>query len=71
MTTCMTESDVEDAALGWFGELGYAVVHGPNIRSGAVQTKWGAGYGGVCSDGLLPKVLSGEPRVKEAFERTG
>ena len=28
------ESHVEDAALGWFGELGYAVGHGPEMAPG-------------------------------------
>lgn len=27
----LNESIVEDAALEWFGELGYAIGHGPNI----------------------------------------
>ena len=27
----LTESIVEDAALGWFGELGHAVGHGPQL----------------------------------------
>ncbi len=31
MSHRITESDVEDAALGWFEELGYAVLHGPDI----------------------------------------
>ena len=31
MTANMTESMVEDAALEWFGELGYALGHGPHI----------------------------------------
>ena len=30
----MNESIVEDAALEWFGELGYVVGHGPNLASG-------------------------------------
>ena len=30
----LTESIVEDAALTWFGELGYAVGHGPHIAPG-------------------------------------
>jgi type I restriction enzyme R subunit len=30
----LTESIVEDAALTWFGELGYAVVHGPQMAPG-------------------------------------
>jgi len=29
-----TESIVEDAALEWFGELGYAVGHGPHLAPG-------------------------------------
>ena len=28
------ESDVEAAALDWFGELGYAVAHGPMLAPG-------------------------------------
>lgn len=28
------ESIVEDAALEWFGELGYAVGHGPHLAPG-------------------------------------
>ena len=30
----LNESIVEDAALTWFGELGYAVGHGPHIAPG-------------------------------------
>ena len=30
----LNESHVEDAALTWFGELGYAVGHGPHIAPG-------------------------------------
>jgi len=30
----LNESIVEDAALEWFGELGYAVGHGPDIALG-------------------------------------
>jgi hypothetical protein len=30
----LTESIVEDAALEWFGELGYAVGHGPQLAPG-------------------------------------
>jgi len=29
----LTESTVEKAALEWFGELGYAIGHGPEIAS--------------------------------------
>jgi len=30
----LNESIVEDAAIEWFGELGYAVGHGPNLAPG-------------------------------------
>ena len=30
----LSESSVEDAALEWFGELGYAVLHGPDLAPG-------------------------------------
>jgi type I restriction enzyme R subunit len=30
----LNESVVEDAALTWFGELGYAVGHGPHLAPG-------------------------------------
>ena len=32
--TNLNESIVEDAALEWFGELGYAVGHGPHLAPG-------------------------------------
>lgn len=30
----LNESIVEDAALGWFTELGYSVGHGPDLAPG-------------------------------------
>ena len=30
----LNESHVEEAALEWFGELGYAVGHGPQLAPG-------------------------------------
>ncbi|MFT5029622.1 MAG: type I restriction enzyme R subunit, partial [Candidatus Binatia bacterium] len=30
----LNESHVEDAALEWFGELGYSVGHGPQLAPG-------------------------------------
>jgi len=37
MTSQMTESVVEDAALSWFAELGYEVLFGPDIAPGEPQ----------------------------------
>lgn len=34
MTDRFTESIVEEAALAWLGELGYVVLHGPDIAVG-------------------------------------
>ena len=35
MSNPFTESVVEDAALEWFAELGYRVIHGPEIAPGS------------------------------------
>ena len=39
--TPITESDVEEAALAWLKDLGWAVAHGPDIapaqRSGTIR----------------------------------
>ena len=51
----LNESIVEDAALEWFGELGYAVGHGPH-QSRTLAT---------LRDTLPPKLLSGELGVAE------
>ena len=50
-----TEPDVEDAALAWFEELGYAILHGPDIAPEEP---------GAERDALLPKLMSGEVRVR-------
>lgn len=34
MAKSLNESTVEEAALSWFGELGYAVACGPDIAPG-------------------------------------
>jgi len=38
----LNESTVEGAALTWFGELGYAVGHGPHLTPGepAAERDW-------------------------------
>ena len=35
----LNESIVEDATLTWFGELGYAVGHGPHIAPGELTAE--------------------------------
>lgn len=54
----LNESIVEDAALEWFGELGYAVGHGPHLAPGEY------------AKGTLTPTLSQEEREKrEAIRR--
>jgi type I restriction enzyme R subunit len=35
----LNEAIVEDAALTWFGELGYAVGHGPHLAPGEPEAE--------------------------------
>ena len=39
--TGLNESIVEDAALSWFGEWGYAIGHGPDMAPGEVAAERG------------------------------
>ena len=52
-----TESLVEDAAFVWLESPGYAVEHGPEIAPGEPT---------ALRDTLLPELISGELRVKDA-----
>ena len=52
----LNESIVEDAALEWFGAMGYAIGHGPHQPRTLATLR----------DTLLPKLLSGELRVAVA-----
>jgi hypothetical protein len=36
----LDESIVESAALTWFGELGYAIGHGPHLAPGEPAAEW-------------------------------
>ena len=54
----LNESHVEDAALTWFGELGYAVGHGPQLAPGEPATD---------RDSFGDVVLVG--RLREAIRR--
>jgi len=72
MSQAFTESVVEEAALDWLAGLGYAVAHGPEI----VETERGSDYGRVVladrqRDALLPKLISGELRVRDAERIVG
>ena len=61
MNDRITESVVEEATLAWLEELKYSVFYGPDIAPGEPNA------GRACSgDALLPKLLSGEIRAKDA-----
>jgi type I restriction enzyme, R subunit len=55
-----TESVVEEAALGWLGELGYTVLHGPAIAAGEVAAE-------RCDPNYRDVIL--EHRLQEALAR--
>ena len=57
-TMTLNESIVEDAALEWFGELGYAVGHGPDLAPGEPAAE---------RDSFSEVVLVG--RLREAIRR--
>lgn len=54
----LNESVIADAALTWFGELGYAVGHGPHLAPGEPAAE---------RDGFGDVVLVG--RLREAIQR--
>jgi len=56
--TDFNESTVEDAALSWFGDLGYAVLLGPDITPGDTAAE---------RDSFGDVVLAG--RLREAIDR--
>nr|EES52931.1 MAG: type I site-specific deoxyribonuclease, HsdR family [Leptospirillum ferrodiazotrophum] len=58
MTPALTESDLENIVLGWFGELGYTILHGPEIAPETPQAERSS-----YSDPLLPA------RVHSALSR--
>ena len=66
--TMLTESEVEQAALDWLESLSWSVAHGPDIAPGAPDAER-TDYGEVLlerrlRDALLPKLISGELRVR-------
>jgi len=68
MTNFINESAIEDVALGWFSSIGYTILHGPEIAAGELfaepQSYQKAMLFHCLQYVLLPKLLSGESRVK-------
>ena len=52
----LNESHVEAAALEWFGELGYAVGHGPHLAPGEPAAERDS-FGEVLSAGRLRQAI--------------
>ena len=66
----MTESTVEHAALAWLDASGWQIKHGPEMAPDGLFAKR-QDFGQVVleqrlRDALLPKLIRGEIRVKEA-----
>jgi hypothetical protein len=57
VSTPFSESIVEEAALAWFGELGYSVVAGPQIAPGEPAAER-ASYEQVVLEGRLREALA-------------
>jgi type I restriction enzyme R subunit len=69
MNSAFTESTVEQAALGWVESVGWVIRNGAEIAPGEPAAERDD-YGQVLlarglRDALLPKVISGELRVKD------
>jgi type I restriction enzyme R subunit len=73
--TRLAESDVEQATLAWLKATGWQLAHGPEIAPDQPSAEQ-ADYGQVVlrqrlRDALLPKLISGELRVKDAEKFIG
>jgi type I restriction enzyme R subunit len=67
----LNESHVEEAALEWFRELGYAVGHGPQIAPGEAAAERD-GFGEVVLVGRLRKAIRRlSPAIPEEARATG
>jgi hypothetical protein len=71
----LAESTIEDAALELFSGLGYAVLHGPDIAPGELFAEqadctYRSRMLGALRYTLLPKLISGEIRVKDTEKST-
>ncbi len=67
MSRSFTESTVEDATIAWFEELGYAVLHGPNIATGEpAAERSDPDYGDVEQRAGPRYAVTGQYQVTEA-----
>ena len=67
----LNESIVEDAALEWFGELGYCVGHGPHLAPGEPAADRDS-FGEVVLVGRLREAIRRlNPAISEEARATG
>ena len=63
MTTTLNESTVETTTLEWFEDLGYDILHGPEIAPGEPGQERASFHDVLLAqrlrDALLPRLLSG------------
>ena len=71
----VTESVVEQAGLAWLESLGWTVKDGPDITPGELAAEPGDHTQSVIQnlqrDTLLPKLISGEIRIKDVGRIAG
>ena len=74
MNTRIYESEVEEAALQWFGEIGYEVLYGPDIEPDGAQPER-TDYADPLLHGRLREALTRinpglpEPAINEAYRK--
>jgi type I restriction enzyme R subunit len=61
----INESTVEDAALSWFGELGYAVGHGPDLAPGEPKAERNSYETAVLAGRLRAAIARLNPAIPE------
>ncbi len=66
----LNESIVEDAALEWFGELGYAVGHGPHLAPGEPAAERDSFFGVVLVGRLREAIRRLNPAIPEEARAT-
>lgn len=64
------ESDIEAAALEWFTELGYAVLHGPDIAPDTPNAERSTYKEVVLTDRLLEAVTRLNPTIPADAQQT-
>ncbi len=62
----INESHVEDATLTWFGELGYAIAHGPHMAPGEPAANGVFGLPSRISAPSFPNLSLSSPNMRSS-----